>query len=644
MSAPNRRLNSWKEIADYLGRGLTTVRRWEVEKGLPVRRIPGGSRQAVFALTEEIDQWLMESGGERNGSGPRQALAPPRWRRWALVAAAFVGLAATAGLILYLWPVRAPRVLKIRQITEDGSEKQAPVVTDGWRVYFTRINGAGLEICQSPLSGGRASAVPGTADLMVRDISPDGTALLAAKAPPPGGMPQLYLVPLRGGAPYALGVYGNAAAWSLDGRRLAYANEAGLYTVGIGGGEGKRLVEAAGISSIRWSPDGKRLRVNRNEAGRASLWEIGVEGGLLMRVQPQWNSTRSDWMPAWIADGRYSVVIRSRNAAGELWALRESPGIWGEPVRQGYQLTDGPVDYSGVAAARDGRHLYALGLTVKTEFRRLDVRSGQFAAWLEGVSADGVTFSPDGRWVAYSVVPGRTLWRSRVDGGELQQLTTAGMEALLPRWSPDGRMLAFMGRAASREGNWNIYVMPAAGGVAEPVLAGDAHHASPTWSPDGNSLAFAGAPWMSGFSPESTAVNIVDLRARQVTAVPSSKGLWAPKWSPDGRYLAAQTTDSFGIMLYDIGSRQWGLLYRVEGPAPIGYVCWSRAGDYLYFNTAESIRRIRVPHGTAEVVAQIEMRLAQTLGQWFGLGPDDAPLVLRDASRQEIYELEVDFP
>jgi hypothetical protein len=38
------------------------------------------------------------------------------------------------------------------------------------------------------------------------------------------------------------------------------------------------------------------------------------------------------------------------------------------------------------------------------------------------------------------------------------------------------------------------------------------------------------------------------------------------------------------------------------------------------------------------------MRLAQTLGQWFGLGPDDAPLVLRDASRQEIYELEVDFP
>ncbi len=60
MSQSNgERLDSWKEIAVYLGRDLRTVRRWEKEKGLPVRRVPGGERRAVFAYRADIDSWLM---------------------------------------------------------------------------------------------------------------------------------------------------------------------------------------------------------------------------------------------------------------------------------------------------------------------------------------------------------------------------------------------------------------------------------------------------------------------------------------------------------------------------------------------------------------------------------------------------------
>lgn len=61
-----KRLDSWKAIADYLKRDVTTVCRWEKEKGLPVHRLPGGARQAVFAYQEEIDSWL--SGGEGQSS------------------------------------------------------------------------------------------------------------------------------------------------------------------------------------------------------------------------------------------------------------------------------------------------------------------------------------------------------------------------------------------------------------------------------------------------------------------------------------------------------------------------------------------------------------------------------------------------
>jgi hypothetical protein len=69
MPSPNRRLDSWKEIAEYLGRGLSTVRRWE-ENGLPVHRVPGGVRQAVFAFTGEIDQWMVEAGEAADAAAP----------------------------------------------------------------------------------------------------------------------------------------------------------------------------------------------------------------------------------------------------------------------------------------------------------------------------------------------------------------------------------------------------------------------------------------------------------------------------------------------------------------------------------------------------------------------------------------------
>ena len=50
------RLDSWKEIAEYLNRGVRTVQRWERTAGLPVRRVPS-ARGAVFAFEAELDRW-----------------------------------------------------------------------------------------------------------------------------------------------------------------------------------------------------------------------------------------------------------------------------------------------------------------------------------------------------------------------------------------------------------------------------------------------------------------------------------------------------------------------------------------------------------------------------------------------------------
>src|SRR5690349_4445174 len=53
-----RILNSWKEIASYLGRGVRTVQRYEEKLGLPVHRPAAKNRSAVVAFSDEIERWL----------------------------------------------------------------------------------------------------------------------------------------------------------------------------------------------------------------------------------------------------------------------------------------------------------------------------------------------------------------------------------------------------------------------------------------------------------------------------------------------------------------------------------------------------------------------------------------------------------
>jgi CheY-like chemotaxis protein len=73
MSAEQRRvLNSWKEIAQYLGRGVRTIQRYEQEFNLPVRRIAGRRRTAVIGFSDEIDAWL--EGAVKNSELPSSSI------------------------------------------------------------------------------------------------------------------------------------------------------------------------------------------------------------------------------------------------------------------------------------------------------------------------------------------------------------------------------------------------------------------------------------------------------------------------------------------------------------------------------------------------------------------------------------------
>jgi len=82
--------------------------------------------------------------------------------------------------------------------------------------------------------------------------------------------------------------------------------------------------------------------------------------------------------------------------------------------------------------------------------------------YLGGISAQDVDISKDYQWVAYVSYPERVLWRSRLDGSQRLQLTSLPMQAFLPRWSPDGKQIAFSTEVPG--GFDKIYVVAAEGG------------------------------------------------------------------------------------------------------------------------------------------------------------------------------------
>jgi len=94
-----RRLESWKEIAAYLGRDVTTARRWERREGLPVYRLQHNKLGSIYAYTSELDAWrdkqaLAVASDAPDVEADHRRATIPRARRWLLVVAVLVGVAA----------------------------------------------------------------------------------------------------------------------------------------------------------------------------------------------------------------------------------------------------------------------------------------------------------------------------------------------------------------------------------------------------------------------------------------------------------------------------------------------------------------------------------------------------------------------
>jgi eukaryotic-like serine/threonine-protein kinase len=642
---------SISQIAPTLPQGLQRVVHRCLEKS-PEQRFQSASDMA-FALEALSDSGIARSTGSHSRLGERPS------RRGIALGSTLLGLLGVA-VLAYFWmrPAPTPKVSNYIQLTHDGQPKSL-VGTNGSRLYLY-LNGRDYQgMAELSTSGGesRKMSILPSANMRPFSLSPDGTELLVVDGhgEPPAG--PLWSVPVLGGSLRQLGdTEGHDGSWSPNGKSLAYSYGSQLFVAKADGTGSSKLVTVKNSDFVYnpvWSPDGAHLRFEVQESLNSPtlLWEVSLDGTGVHRLLAGGNppptttsigvqsaggtfdTLNGECCGKWTADGKYFVFL----SRGQVWALARPAGILSSESKP-VQLTSSPMPLSGPTPSTDGKKLFLVGRTYRGELIRYDLKTSQFVPFLGGISAEYVSFSKDGQWVAYVSFPEGTLWRSKADGSERLQLTYPPAYVVNPRWSPDGRKIVFHEAFADKPPS--ICEVSREGGSPRQLLPDHPEpQADPSWSPDGSRIVFGGD---SG-DPASS-IRILDLATQQVSTLPGSQGMFSPRWSPDGRYIPAISADSKRLLLFDFQNQKWAEL----ATGRMGWLSWTKEGQYLQVldgSGTGAVIRIRVSDGTTERVLDLKNFVTTgNYGSWVDLAPDDSPLLLRNAGTQDVYALDWEGP
>jgi eukaryotic-like serine/threonine-protein kinase len=543
-----------------------------------------------------------------------------------------------------------PSLSGYTQLTHDAAFKGL-LGTDGSRLYlFER----GVGAAQMSVNGGNIAPVSvnmPSQSYSITSVSPDGSKLLVNEGQGLSGAPgAMWAVPTLGGPPTRLtDIQGDSGAWSPDGQKLICSIGERLYIANADGTASRKLADLPGrLASAAdlatwpaWSPDAQEVAVTLTDPKTQinHLWKLSADGTNLGKMFPGWHEQTGQCCGFWTPDGKYFVF----ESEDQIWAARETGSLLHKVSRDPVQLTSGAVSYRFPVPSKDGKTLFAVAGFRRAEIQRYDAKAKTFQPFLSGISAQDLSYSHDGQWIAYVSFPDGVLWRSKPDGTDRLQLSSPPVYAMLPRWSPDGSEIVYYDVKPGKPPR--IYELPSAGGAPQQLMPEEpGAQADPVWSPDGNSLAFGGQG-----GGGATTIQVLDMRTRKITTLPNSDGLFSPRWSPDGQYLIAMARDSSGLSLFDFKTQKWSVLAK----GIVGYPCWSSDGRFLYFlrltasraDFMNSVERMAIPGGKVEEVASLKgLQLTGVYNFWLGLTPDDSPLVTKDAGTEEIVSMNWNAP
>ena len=561
------RLDSWKEIAAYLNRDVTTVQRWEKREGMPVHRHLHDKMGSVYASRIELDAWARGRklpAAPENGNGaslPSSAELASRSgisntvTRWtfvlplaAVIAALTIGILFWLHKTEYFWrnPIAAARFQTVTDL--DGVAQAAAVSRDGHFVAFLSDRDGQMDVWVTQAGSGEfhnltRGSVPGLVNPSVRTMgfTPDGSLVTfwaRKQGSSSGGDISIWAVPTLGGEPrlYLEGVA--EFDWSHDGSRLVY------HTPGPGDplfvSEGSRRSESPPIFTAPaglhchfplWAPDSAFIYfVEGTLPDKLDIWRIRPTGGAPERITSH--------------SGRVThPVLLDRRTLMYLASDPDGSGPWLYSVdverRTPHKLSSGLDRYTSLGASADGRRLVVTQASPKRTLWRLRLAdsAAESSAATRISLTTGTGFSPrmGAGYLLYVSATGtsESIWKL-ASGTGTELWSGAGARVFGgPAISPDGRFIAF---SVLQNEQKVLYVMQADGTNARIVTDSLDLEGAPAWAPDGLSISSAaeehGVPHLFRIPVDGG----VPARFVQEYSVD-------PTWAPDGRFAVYSGPD-----------------------------------------------------------------------------------------------------
>lgn len=533
----------------------------------------------------------------------------------------------------------APAVVHFQQITSDfhiyPGEAQIDrfpgVATDGLRVFFPDYQKGRVGLAYVLIGGGDVHPFvtpPEISRPSVADISRDGSEVLIRSLMWAETEQPLWIAPSTGGSARRLfDVLAHDAAWAPDGRSVLYASGQELSVLERSGGAAKKLASLPGRAYwMRYSPDGSAIRftVLDPKSRAVSLWEMSAEGKNPHPMLGGWSNPPSECCGDWTSDGKLFVFQSSRSGRPNIWGMREAGFLsWSRPAP--FQITDGPLSYFAPVPAVRNNQLFCIGANTRRELFHFSPASGKTEPYLSRVRGAGRSehahHSDRIAWI--STIDG-SLWRGNEDGSERVQLVAPPVGVYMARWAPDDKKLLVMARHPGTP--YQISTLSADGGTLQPLLEENRNQADPDWGPGGTAIVFGRLP---NYAAEDTApkdIRVLDLASKAVSVLPESAGMFSPRWSPDGRYIAAMTLDQHLLRVFDRNTSAWSTVAEGLIHNPV----WSADGKQIYFQELQQdevpIFRVPVRGGKLDRIFDRSVSNFADSVQFWGIAPDGGPI------------------
>jgi Tol biopolymer transport system component/predicted Ser/Thr protein kinase len=600
--------------------------------------VPTGIQSVILHCLEKAPQDRFQSAQDIGYAIEAAALAPaapatdPGTHRRALwiaaCLAACVGTAAGWFLFRVHPPVPSVDGRIFAQITDEAGAEEFPSLSaDGKTVIYAGKSSGNWDVYlrspgAEPLNLTHDSADDDTEPA----FSPDNKQIAFRSERNGGG---IFVMHADGGGVRKVSDAGFNPSWSPDGLQIVYAEEnivrpedrsgriSQLWSVDLATGR-KRLVSKDDGVQPQWSPNGRYIAYWAIDLdGDRDLWTIPARGGPAVRIT---RDAYLDWNPVWSPDGAWLYFCSNRGGKMGIWRVpvKESSG----EARGAPELIRTPATYpSHLSFSRDGRRMaYVQQVTtgrlsaVRFDGERGVVRSEPKDILVSSKGAARPALSPDGQWLAFnSTEEEEHLFVVNADGSGLRQITSGTSRNRGPRWSPDGKRIAFF---SSRSGDWEIWTADTSGGDLRQItrLAGY-NVAWPVWSADGKNLAYT-LFGLNTFLVEP-AKTWAAQTPQKLPPFPEQGQLfngWS--WSPDGKSIAGFLNRDDGIAIYSPDARSYRRI-TAHGADPV----WLQDSRRLLYLDRGRIQLVDSAGGPPVEILSIGPEEIARRG--FALGPGD---------------------